>query len=379
MAIVMYVADGYGGYGDFIFGLKMLHGLQKSLQELGSNTPIYLVTQASGKDKIVALGGDTAFDVQVKSVEEFKHLQSTAEFTLEYFIEGPVFNPYTHQRITIPKDTPVLLISEYSLIPRVLRYTKELLENPVRWQLDLIQSGFNVDGGVSSDFFDKIGQGLFFNEELSHLAERPSDNFDYRVQYWAQLEGDSEKILTGQAIEDYHRNTDLFFEYSHDSAGKLGIYQKSHCKHYLQIHQIFTMRSGKNQDIVSVGNNTDAKKNALTALLPTLKADGYNRIVYIDLESGNETIFHDQPQLQQKVYRFLHTKKLTYKKMIAMLALSGDLVGATGDQSFGEAISGQKLIVYECLSHKKLFAEEYIKIFRSLDTHDKASQLVKLL
>ncbi|MFZ0219967.1 MAG: hypothetical protein WAL30_07160 [Candidatus Aquirickettsiella sp.] len=67
--------------------------------------------------------------------------------------------------------------------------------------------------------------------------------------------------------------------------------------------------------------------------------------------------------------------------MIALQALSEDLVGATGDQSFGEALSCEKLVVYECLVHKKTLANNFLKTFYALDSDSdyKASQLAYLL
>ena len=58
---------------------------------------------------------------------------------------------------------------------------------------------------------------------------------------------------------------------------------------------------------------------------------------------------------------------MTHGSMIAAQALSGDLLGATGDQSFGEAVSGDKTVVYECLSHKTLLRSDYYSRLEAID------------
>ena len=89
MAIVLYVSDGYGGYGDLLFGLKVINGLKRALTKIGYDEPLYLVTQESGKKKILQLEGDSEFGVEVKSIEEFNISKGAQR--LDYFIEGPVF------------------------------------------------------------------------------------------------------------------------------------------------------------------------------------------------------------------------------------------------------------------------------------------------
>lgn len=116
MAIVVFVSHGYGGYGDFMFGLKAANLVHKELKEtIGVNEEIILVTQAVGKQQIQDLGGDKEFNVKVLSLEEFAAMRKEKEFKFDYFIEGPCFNPTAHAQLKIPAATPALMITEYNL------------------------------------------------------------------------------------------------------------------------------------------------------------------------------------------------------------------------------------------------------------------------
>ncbi|MFZ0219968.1 MAG: hypothetical protein WAL30_07165 [Candidatus Aquirickettsiella sp.] len=141
MAIAIYVPGpsgnfkGFGGFGDWLFGLKILKELKESLRKLGYDKPFYLVTSESGKDKILQLGGDKEFGVEIKSTEEFNSSKIARD--LDYFIEGPVFHPETRDQITIPDYIPILLVSEYS-IPEDANSAKKRLSKSMHIKLNVI-------------------------------------------------------------------------------------------------------------------------------------------------------------------------------------------------------------------------------------------------
>jgi hypothetical protein len=118
MTIVICTADNFGGYGDFIFALKLASGLKTELSNRGIYTgDIVLVTEQSGKDKIRKLGGDSEFNIPVLNHEEYQSKIASGELKLDYFIAGPVFNPFLNHPtgLQIPPGTPILLMGEYSI------------------------------------------------------------------------------------------------------------------------------------------------------------------------------------------------------------------------------------------------------------------------
>lgn len=147
------------------------------------------------------------------------------------------------------------------------------------------------------------------------------------------------------------------------------------------MHHLFVAESTKNQDIFGVGRNERVKLLAVKEMLPVLMESGFNKILYISLDTNEKQVLYEQANKEpvKKIYRFFYTNQLTHPEMIAILALSGDLVGITGDQSLGEALSAKKLIVYECLSHKRKLVEGLIRFFEVASKNHNTKKLVELL
>ena len=68
-AILIVTSDGFGGYGDFLFALKLSQQLKNKYIETDEDVPpIYIITQPSGREKITRLKGDVEFGVKVLGV-----------------------------------------------------------------------------------------------------------------------------------------------------------------------------------------------------------------------------------------------------------------------------------------------------------------------
>jgi uncharacterized protein YjfI (DUF2170 family) len=381
MAIILFVSDGYGGYGDFLFGLKTLAGLKNHLKTIDYNEPIYLATQSAGKEKILALGGDKEFDIEIKTIEEIKQLQKNQAFCLDCYMEGPVFNPNIYNKSAI--TNPIVLLPEYS-IDEGVELARDRYVNSGISCYDIVYSGFNA-----IDLKEKNHRGVLLTQALIEVAEKKeSGDFSFRVPYWKYLAKYSPKILEKHSLDTYHETTDLFFDYSHISpSNNQNIYHSNHRQHYLQMQALFAKQSSKSQDILLVSGDAFLTMAALVETFSQLKQNGFNKIIYVNLDTGDtDILFNDKmsdPLVHSskplKIYRLLHVSHLTHQEMIATLALSEDLVGVTGDQSLGEALSAKKLVVYECLSHKKELAEGLIEFFKINAKHEKTTTLLKTL
>ncbi len=154
--------------------------------------------------------------------------------------------------------------------------------------------------------------------------------------------------------EDYRRTTELSMQYSHDTYTA----DVNPTEHYLEIHREYYLNSSKNQDVIMVGQTLRKKKEALTNMVEKLKCDGFQRIVFYNTSIKTGEILFDSGQVG-KQYRGIYVGGMSHKSMIACTALSGPLMGATGDQSLGEALSANKIMVYEVLSHKRDFLSSY--------------------
>ena len=118
-AILIAVSDGFSGYGDFLFALKLSEQLRKEYADRGTEIPpIYLVSQPSGRATIERLSGDTEFGVTVLTPDELQTAVDTKEIDVGTVIEGPVFNRELITRIddslaTVGNNIPLIMIAEY--------------------------------------------------------------------------------------------------------------------------------------------------------------------------------------------------------------------------------------------------------------------------
>lgn len=360
LAYVFYV-KGLRGYGDYLFALKTCSHTKKHLNKAGYNSDVILVTSSEeGKEIITNLGGDKEFNVTVLSAQEYHSFQSQEDFTLDYYIEGPIMDVH---RPKFPKETPVLLLSEYSVPSGVDSHSREL-----------ISSGYkNIKAIFSGLQLNSRQKGIIISENLVAVAKaKEQGDFRFRQDYWKEL--DDLNIRASQSIADYHQSTELYFEATHNIYGGRNI-----CEHFLFVHNLFTEKIQKNQDIISIGESMEEKKSALKSALPTLKESKFNKIIFVDLETHKEEVLYNDGQENQKVYRMLYTKKLTHKQMDALHAVSNDLAGERGDQLHGEGVSSQKIIVYECLPHKEKYAEGFIDTLYNITGDDKVKDLAELL
>jgi hypothetical protein len=352
---VIFQLDPLEGYGDYSFALKAIANLRVSLADLGYLDPIYLVTTPGGKEQIVKLGGDKEFSVNVITPDEYAVLKQEKGFQLDYYIHGPV-PALPAELLPIPAYTPVLLTPEYSY-DRGFDQLARVFVNPVRQKLDVVKSGLAADEG-----------GIFSTPELVRLRK---DGVS-RDKYWNELrEGLRTSLLAGKTPAEYQNTTELYFQYGHDMDRDYG----NSCEHYLQIHQEMTKGSPKNQELICIGPNAGAKKSALNKVLPTLIENGFNKISFIDKE-GTEIVLHDDHADNPKTYRLRHSTYLEHREMIALFALSGNFVGVTGDQSFGEALSAGKIPVYERRMHKVRLGDNFLALVDKL-TED--SRLVNVI
>ncbi|HRD69388.1 MAG TPA: hypothetical protein PK657_04530 [Legionella sp.] len=90
--ILIVVSDGFGGYGDFLFALKLSAQLNEFYAKQGTNIPfIYIITQKSGMEKIKNLKGDTEFNATILTPFLLKNKFDEGELEVDHIIEGLYF------------------------------------------------------------------------------------------------------------------------------------------------------------------------------------------------------------------------------------------------------------------------------------------------
>lgn len=361
--ILIAVSDGFGGYGDFLFALKLADEIKKYHADLlgEDNVPeIKLISQDSGQKKIRNLKGDTEFEVEVLTPEELKEKIDNKELEVTSILEGPVFQSHFITRINNAmqnqsQPAPLVMMPEYAyssagyrrMIENQREFRKQNL-NKIVYQ-ETIYTGFDRQAKEKGII---LSDSLINPEVPSVLSSKLEEKI-------------KSALLSEKDIETYQTNTDMYFQYSHDIYPTIP--DTSPAERFLNIHRIYAKDSTKNQDVLMVGKTESTKRAALEKIKQQLIRDGFTKISFYNTETKIEEYLHGEPAIEGRHYRVVYAAGMSHPSMIAAQALSGDLVGATGDQSFGEAVSGDKILVYECLSHKQLLSDEYYNQLKEID------------
>ena len=370
--ILISVGDVGDGYGDFLFALKLASQIKAYYCKIfgTDNAPeIMLFTMPKAKNKILELKGNDEFNVKVLTPSELL-TEKRKGMTVASILEGPVadmnlialINLILQDRpshlnhdgegngnsLPTPEhpSVPLTLIPEYAFSTGDDRIRVEG-ERSFRQQYSKIHSQGVIYTGLNNDTNEK---GII----LSHdLVDPPAPAI-----LTAQLDLNiREGLLKGKEIKEYQENTEMYFQYSHDTLRTTS--HSSTAKRFLQLHRIYVQSSSKNQDVLMVGKSKASKREALDRVKNQLVKDGYAKISFYDADTQSEQFLHGSADTLGKSYRVVYKSAMSHRSSIAAQALSGDLIGATGDQSLGEAISGSKTIVYECRIHKQALHNDY--------------------
>ena len=338
-AIIILVNTGYDGKGDFLFGLKLARELKDQFKQ--EAPPIFVVRQDEGFKNIVNLKGHSEFKILLLSMDDLKKNIAQKKIQVGCFIEGPVFIHSELRNIDkiLPQGAriPLLLLPEYgynSVRERetIAKYISECKGFTRIKYPKIIYPGFNDA---------QQERGILLSHDLVHQPPQKylADQIEPSVH---------EAIFKNRALGDYQAQTQLFMQYSHDT------YVGNIAQQYLRVHREFILGSNKNQDVLLIGPAENTKKEALAAIKDRLIADRFTRISFLNGQTKQEQVIYtdNSSNNPNKTYRVIYFPKIVHESMISCVALSGLLIGATGDQSLGEAVSANKIILYEALGHK---------------------------
>ncbi len=374
MAIIVYSLK-LDGFGDVMFGLKMI----KRLKQMLNREDIILMTGEEEAKAIKELKADKEFGVDVQLVDDVAKQLHSEQLKVEELFVGYVFKQNMFDKIQFQLDTPITLIPEYSADPIGLGYLNIVESTLSRKKYGRYRNVEVLYGGVGSFIFegseDVVKEaGILATQELVDAAKVMAGQDvkaknDLRQHAWKDFRntGFAAKLLgrLGQeSLDEYDRTTNLNFEYCSGSNDIFGRPGGNSCLHFLRVLQKAmlheaTMNSNRNQDVIGIGSNVLLKLEGLKAIKDKLiNENKFNKIVFIG-EDGNEQVLHDDKRPNQKVFRLIHARSLPHQQMISLQLLSGDLVGATGNESMIESLG--KLIVYETRAHRRKFKDSYLQ------------------
>lgn len=418
------------GYGDMLFALKLAYQLREKLyKEHGYTGDVFFITDSETAKTIRELNGHHEFSLDVMSIEEIRKNREDKgmQLSLDLIIHGayipslklwqPDFldelalalygkkkiDGMRKARLTSRKQIDVLFAPEYNATGGSQRNPLELKEridlanqnvsDTTRYfdfyrVMDIVWSGFASED-VNEASAQRKEHGIIVSAELLDGDENS------KKKHLSNLPSDMTKSLFGCSPKDaaanwgaYQQRSELCFAYSYDYYNKH--YPQTNASiHFLQVHREYVRDHNKNQDVILIGGDKDdkdaakRKKEALLAVKNKLIADGYTKIEFVDTTTSlslSEVLFqHPDKTLQPKTYRVIYQRRVSHATIIALNAVSSAISGATGDQSLGEALSALKIVVYECIGHKKMLQQHMISVLKSFTDDENVKELIDLL
>jgi hypothetical protein len=358
MLIVINVSDMLGGYGDFVFACRAAEVVREVLDDLRvMDAEIIVVTGPKGMGKAEDIKLAEYFKLQFFQKKDLEEKLIREDKQIDLLLDGPAFLLARYQRLSL--TTPIILSFEYSIQGRI--------------DQSAIQGYYKKHANHLSVFKTGLAEqedGIFVVDSLVQAAKDRQEGSSHKLlNHWQQMNPDILQFLLSSppadinalSIENYYAAHEVYFGYAHKELDQ-----------FFGIQMACAQYSKKNQDVVVVqrGNEIDKLKDRL----PILISQGYNKIIYWNKEDKVQVVLYDEGKLDGKVYRLMHARDLPIKDMVIFHAISESLTSVTGDQSFTEAISADKILHYECLPHKQQLLIAYLNLFNQMDAVSPATK-----
>ncbi|QIN32916.1 hypothetical protein [Legionella longbeachae] len=343
-------------FGDLAFGKKI--GLK--LRDKYPGAEVSLVTDSKESHK------------GIKAKEHLEKINKDSEFPLV-----PIDDYQQNYRYDVPADLiiigPVLNFKVDSVIPVLIKNKPTV---PV-----VLMTEYNFPDWVMRNLIDEINQQEGFSGSILCLPtgiNNPGGIFVENELVDCDLEKDKARqntfkrmTLSGDMIlgnlcpEDYINNTNIAVNYSHNNA-----------RRFLTVHSLLASPV-KNVDVINLGDTNKIDKIVLIEQSDMLLQKGFSKVIYASIGDGSEIIA--ETNNNGPIYRVVHTGMVSADESLALRQLSGDFGGATGDQSYSEAISRSSIVVYECQRWKIDLLEEMVSLGNDIDANGKLGETIRLL
>lgn len=359
----------YSGYinnlGDLSFGRKMAEFFQKKYPKAEVSLVMQPTTSRRYKEaKENGLGKfneDTSFPIT--PLDEYNK-SPEAQHQPDLVIIGPalVVLPNNIALLIKNQDTPIILMSEYDFP----HYHYEELTKKLQG---------HKNEGVADEKYDfsytnirhypsGLGShGIFLDESILDYDPKNPQLVD---ENFKKLSLTRNTLLTEEKEPlTYLENTNISVNYSHNNAER-----------FISIHyRIVTTE--KNVDLIILGEKTHKDKIILKKLADEILKKGFSKVIYQESDNAPEIIAESHKQ--GPTYRLIHTGRVSPDESRALRNLSGNFSGATGDQSYSEAIARSSIVIYECRGWKTEFVDAMKNLASEIDNSGTLTKTIGLL
>jgi hypothetical protein len=189
-----------------------------------------------------------------------------------------------------------------------------------------------------------MGLGVLLSDSLEYFDNALSKP---KITHFNQLLAPTRQqlIFPHENPVAYLEKHDIYFCYSHGNVG-------NHLERFLRVQLEYARKSENSVDIIIVGLKQNPATLATTfAMLQPQISQYFNNSQLI------MSHVPPPPRHTHRNYRIIYFPSLPHPDVLSLLALSNDLSGATGDQSYTEQLMARKKIIYEVRQHKIAFSE----------------------
>lgn len=375
--IVFFTQRLIDGSGDVAHTAKIARHLEKILEEKhGVKIDICLVTPNPPQEDSYRRNQYTWVtnfyrnmypdsNVKIITIEEYRH------------IDQNLIDCHIDAGTLIPEKMPHAFSDEDVQLINLLRdgCSKPYISFPEYSSQELLRGNKIVRSG-----FKQGEHGVIPNQKILDATKDPKllDMEKEQASHHLPLKLKNTLMSDFSSFAEYHRSHGLNYAYFHELISTP--HDEYTTEFFLEKQIAFLDASKKNQDIICIGGQNEIKHLALEHKISALKQSGFNEIVFIDVDSGQEeTLFKDEESIEKKTYRMLCIKSVPYTCMESLPLISDDLVGVTGDNSLVEAMSAGKIFMYEYTNHKYAFMAGYLSKVQELSSDFRVYELAKYL
>lgn len=369
MAVCFFTYKCYDGSGDIAHTVKIADFIDQLIRTHNINQEVIIVVP--DKDDRKYFDDNKAIvsrfvahinpSLKVKTFSEFK----AEKINMDCCIEAGYTIPDWENELGYPIEKlrpPVIKIPEYN---------NNLFMERGHYR---IRGGFDMENGdlgviPCNDLLEATTSEVIPREVLN----KAFDNLDKKISKY--LGGNFDNYLEHRATHQ------LTYEYSNyqPKGDKSDTHRMPRpITLFLREHYILAGGSLKSQDVLFLGGNSKVKRKALKGELPRL-SESFTKILWVDLDHETEEILYQSDDHSGKEYRVFYSRAVSFSTMKALPLFADKFVGATGDNSFVEAMSAGKLVSYQCQGHKQSFASGYLKAVRKETKNPQVVQLAEFL
>lgn len=280
----------------------------------------------------------------VKDNIDIKHEQQFDYFIISGQVASDVFGE-THGSLIsflqqLPQDRVLLTHTEYNMWDTQLEYHASLQKYyPLVQRLD---TGFNE-------------LGIFINPPQNN--ELLLKNFQEQAKPLAQC------LFGEQEEEKYFGNHNLYFGYLNTSIeNAASLFNKFDCENYL----LTCINDGlldENKDIDVVLNLDLKSLKAILEKLPPTDLKKLKTIEWISISENKNEVIKGEGKIN---LRLINPFPTPHAAMLYLIAKSNPLTLLTGDQSFTEGLTYNKIIFYQIVVWKKEMFDAYLETIKQI-------------